>query len=436
MRKHSPSALSRGTCPVLPLIFKRFGRHSHRQSKHYLEIAIITVLLATVSTLASEPSVRARHPARRLNLPEKPYSYSAQVIPQHVQQAAKRFDNTPKDNPITNHGATLGRVLFYDKTLSANGTTSCASCHQQRLAFSDGVKVSRGFDGGKVARNSMSLVNVRYYASGKMFWDERARTLEQQVLMPIENEIEMGHSLEKLIPQLAADPIYRPLFRNAFGDETVSQERVAKALSQFVRSIVSFDSKYDRGRMLVDSVHDSFPNFTDEENLGKQQFFGRGRCAECHLESGLADDRRTRRVVDAYETSGQRRVQHETQSAFFYAFLPTVNGVDSDEGKVDSGLVSHTKKEGDFGRFKVSSLRNIAVTGPYMHDGRFHTLDQVLEHYNWSVRPHRNLDARLEDFAANGMALPEREKVALARFLETLTDKRLLKDKRFSDPFQ
>lgn len=360
---------------------------------------------------------------RQLRLPETPFNYANAHVPSLYQDAAEQFDNTPTKNPITDAGATLGRVLFYDTSLSANGTTSCASCHQQKHAFTDPRPLSIGFDGKEVPRNSMSLVNVRYAPGGRMFWDERAATLEQQVLMPIENKVEMGHDLSRLVPQLQQDPLYPPLFEQAFDDQQVTRDRIGRALAQFVRAIVSFGSRYDIGRQQVKSPLDPFPNFTAEENYGKAQFFGRGNCATCHLEQ-----RRS-------QPSSGDDVTAITQSAFFYLQQPTVNGVDSADGDDDRGVAEYTDKPSDRGRFKVPSLRNVEVTGPYMHDGRFHTIHQVIEHYNWSVRPHPNLDPRLEDFAANGMALPEVEKNALVKFLMTLTDRELLSDPRFSNPF-
>ena len=374
---------------------------------------------------------------RKLRLPSEPFQYedasplpSSGTSPVKLRQGQteirikEAYDNTPVDNPITNDGATLGRVLFYDPKMSVNGTTSCASCHQQKHAFTDPRKLSLGFDGRKVSRNSMSLVNVRYYPSGKMFWDERAKSLEEQVLMPIENSIEMGHQLNKLVLQLSDDPIYPPLFENAFGDKQISAKRIARALAQFVRSIVSFRSRYDEGRVQVESVLDAFPNFTEEENYGKQHFFGRGKCASCHLEDPDAA---------AGGDEGGILPNRERQSLFFYMREAAVNGIDSDEAD-DGGVAEITGRKEDIGRFKVPSLRNIEVTGPYMHDGRFQLIEQVLEHYNWSVRPHPNLDSRLKSAVA-GIALPEREKVALAKFLLTLTDKSLLEDERLSDPF-
>ena len=355
-------------------------------------------------------------PERTLNLPAVPYNYSQIELPKHFADAAAIHDNTPSHNPITDHGATLGRVLFYDKSLSANGTTSCASCHKQKLAFTDGKTLSPGFQGKQVARNSMSLINARYYRSGRFFWDERAATLEEQTLMPIENPVEMGHSLPALVKQLQADEIYPPLFRSAFGSHDVTPDRMARAMAQFIRSIVSYRSKYDAGRMAVDSVYDQFPNFTDQQNYGKLQFLERGQCAQCHLHDATTSDR-TR------------------QSAFFFVDGPAVNGVDGEINDSDTGVGGKTGAVKDVGAFKAPSLRNIELTAPYMHDGRFTTIDRVLEHYNWSVRPHPNLDARLSEISAQGLALPEREKVALTEFLKTLTDHKLITDPRFSDPF-
>lgn len=369
---------------------------------------------SAITATGDERVVDPPAPARRLQLPATPYNYANVPLPAHFQTAARTFDNTPADNPITDHGATLGRVLFYDPTLSATGTTSCASCHQQQHAFAEPRAVSVGFAGQQVTRNSMSLVNSRYYASGKFFWDERAATLEQQVLMPIENEIEMGHSLPDLVRQLQQDPLYPPLFRHAFGTDTVTTDRIARALAQFLRSIVSYRSRFDQGLAQVNSIDDPFPNFTAAENLGKQQFLHRGGCAVCHL----------RTLPDG-----------DAQFAFFFVDKATVNGVDGEITGRDTGKGGVTKNRQHDGAFKSPSLRNVARTGPYMHDGRFATLDRVLEHYNWSVRPHPNLDDRLSDAAANGIAIPERQKVALATFLETLTDDALLTDPRFADPF-
>lgn len=370
---------------------------------------------------SEEPSL-----GRVLELPETPYNYSKVDWPPHFASVIDRFDNTPADNPITDHGATLGRVLFYDPSLSADGTVSCGSCHKQELGFTDERPLSVGIDGQQVDRNSMSLVNARFYQRGRFFWDERARKLEQQVLMPIENPKEMGHSLDALEVQLAKDPLYPPLFDKAFGDPEVNRERIAKALAQFIRSIVSYQAKYDVGAAQVRRIDRDFPNFTEEENLGKRVFLGRGNCASCHLGNALPFNPNH---PDDPVRRGPRQI------AFFTMSRPAVNGIDADTKDADPGVGGANGGDLDRGAFKSPSLRNLAVTGPYMHDGRFATIDRVIEHYNWSVRPHPNLDGRVR-FMIDGIALPETQKVALAAFLETLTDQAVLTDPKYSDPFE
>ena len=387
--------------------------------------AALGILAAAMPAAAAELD-RSEPAARRLNLPATPHNYTNIDWPEHFAAVIERFDNTPADNPITDEGATLGRVLFYDPTLSVSGGVSCASCHQQSKAFTDPARVSLGHDGREVARNSMSLINVRFYQRGRFFWDERARTLEQQVLMPIVDDIEMGHDLDALPAQVAADPIYPKLFAFAFGDAEVTADRIAKALSQFVRSIVSYQSPYDVGLAAAGSINKPFANFTEQENLGKEVFLERGRCASCHLSNALPFNPN---VKDGPMSTGPR------QLAFFYLTRPAVNGIDYDtDDMADAGVGKNSGAPMDRGRFKSPSLRNVAVTGPYMHDGRIRTLDGVLEHYNWSIQPHENLDGRLVDLQ-DGMGLPEVPKVALAKFLETLTDQSVLTDEKFSDPF-
>ncbi len=196
-------------------------------------------------------------PERVLNLPDTPFDYATLDLPAHfttnvpgqpLPTSIIGFDNTPSDNPITNDGATLGRVLFYDKKLSANGTISCASCHQQNKGFSDDATLSLGYNGGTTGRHSMTLINSRFYQRGRFFWDERAATLEEQVLMPLQDPVEMGMTLEQVISTVEQQAYYPDLFEKAFGSQEVDADRIAKALAQFVRSIVSYSSRYDEGR--------------------------------------------------------------------------------------------------------------------------------------------------------------------------------------------
>lgn len=315
-------------------------------------------------------------------------------------------DNTPNNNPITNIGATLGRVLFYDRRLSANNTISCASCHLQENGFSDPDELSVGFEGALTGRNSMGLANARFYENGRFFWDERAISLEAQVLLPIQDEIEMGLTLDEMEQKLQTEDYYQVLFRLTFGDDEVTSNRVSSALSQFVRSMVSYQSKYDEGLAQVNDEEDSFPNFTASENLGKNLFFSnQTRCSDCHHTNAF--------VGDATRNNGL------------------------DAALVDLGVGGETGNNNERGEFKVNSLRNIALTAPYMHDGRFSTLEEVVEHYNSGVQNSPNLDNRLRNNNDNirRLNLSDNEKQALVDFLETLTDETFVSDEKFSDPF-
>lgn len=384
----------------------------------------------TCAEPASASANDERPSGRLVNLPDVPFRYTDDQLPKHFRNLPQEYLDVAATHVVTDAGATLGRVLFYDRTLSQSGTTSCASCHVQKFAFTDPRQFSVGHDGRPVKRNSMSLVNLKFSLTQKFFWDQRATGLKQQVLMPIENEIEMGHQLANLTKQLQADSLYPPLFEAAFGTRDVTEDRIATALSMFVSSIVSYRSPFDEGRSQVDSVLDDFPNFSPRQNLGKFQFFESG-CAACHLSEG---SQALQSNVISEDASPFDRRRPILQSAIFQIETAVVNGIDSAEAKNDAGVFVLTEKASDTGAFRVSSLRNVEVTGPYMHDGRFHTLDRVVEHYNWSVKPHRNLDPRLK-FAIDGIAIPEPQKVALVEFLNTLTDRNLLADPKFSDPF-
>ncbi len=180
-----------------------------------------------------------------LNIPESPFNYTNLQLPFYFTgPGVAPNDNTPVNtNPTTNDGATLGRVLFYDKNLSLNNTIACASCHKQENSFTDPNTFSTGFNNGKTTRSSMTIVNSRYYSNGKFFWDERAVTLEDQTLMPIQHPVEMGMTLDSLEKRLAEKDYYKVLFSKAFGDENITRDRVSKALAQFVRSMISYQSK-------------------------------------------------------------------------------------------------------------------------------------------------------------------------------------------------
>ena len=337
--------------------------------------------------------------SQALALPSTPDNYALPSLPAHfLTPQILAQDNTPTGNPVTDRGATLGLVLFYDKRLSANNTTSCASCHQQEHGFSDPRQFSIGFLGSETGRNSMGLTNAKYYERGHFFWDERSQTLEEQVLEPIQNKVEMGLTLTELVTKVSAERYYAELFTSTFGDAVVTSERIALALAQFIRSIISTESKFDLGRSK------NFSNFSPEENQGRRIFNGQGRCDDCHRTDNFIPDN----VFN--------------------------NGLENPY--TDPGIGAITRRQQDLGKFKVPSLRNIALTGPYMHDGRFGTLEQVVEFYDSQVVNHPNLAPQLRNNNRPiRLNLSEGEKRALVAFLHTLTDPNLATDPKYSDPF-
>lgn len=342
---------------------------------------------------------------RTLRLPDLPYRYADVELPAHFKTpAARRFDNTPSNNLQSDNGATLGRVLFYDTRLSVNNTIACGSCHEQKRAFSDPKRVSKGFEGQLGDRNAMSLVNLRYHPRGRFFWDERAGSLEEQVLMPIQSKTELGQDLNRLPEILAKDGHYPELFRKAFGDSSISRERIARALAQFLRAMVSYQSKYDDGLAKARSVRSDFDNFTAQENRGKNLFLR--NCASCHMPRG--------------------------QAAHFIMIRPLNNGLDAEAKSSDGGVGDLTLNGLQIGLFKSPSLRIVELTAPYMHDGRFATLEAVIDHYSTGVKPHPNLNGRLR----RRLNLDAEQKAALVAFLKTLSDPKFIADPKFSDPFQ
>jgi len=410
--------------------------------------------LHTETFSASQPSMFFRV-SRNLdtppNLPAIHYSYT-DPLPAHfltnsfplqyrVQNSAADNDNTPSTNPTTNAGATLGRVLFYDKSLSSNQSISCASCHQQEFGFSDPRIKSLGFEGGATRRHSMALGNAALYKPGKFFWDERAGTLENQVLQPIQDAVEMGLTLPELEDVVSSKSFYPPLFQAAFGDPTVNADRIAKALAQFVRSLISANSRYDRARARVPNVLDSFPttasapgandSFTGQENLGKDLFMKRNTnggsrpltCIDCHVSEAFVSPWRPGPALNGTSTTTNNGL-----------YLPNA---------IDRGVRETTNNIADSEKFKMPSLRNIAVRPPYMHDGSLATLDAVVEHYSSGLQPHPNLQQPLllvisEDpqiLEAIQLNFTSAEKAAIVAFLHTLTDDTLLTHEKYSDPF-
>ncbi len=409
-------------------------------------IFLLAAAFAAGATLADGPTARgAAHPSNRSaaaerfdapRLPAVPYRYAVE-LPPHFRDAdgpdsIAAADNTPADNPVTDAGATLGRVLFYDTRLSANRRVSCGSCHRQVHGFSDPRRLSIGFDGRSTRRHAMSLANARYHARGRFFWDERAETLEAQVLAPIEDPIEMGSSLDAVVTRLAGTSFYPPLFARAFGTPDVTRDRIARALAQFVRALVSYRAPYDDARAAGPAGSSAFlARLTPAARHGYRLFAtppGVGRrgagCAQCH-------------AGDAQISLGPRNIGLDgfdgSPDGSFEALDPEGGG---DAGGSDAGA-------GD-GRFKAPSLRNVAIRPPYMHDGRFASMREVIEHYDAEVAPHPFLDMNLLDrrlIVTGGpvrpirLELTEQEIAALVAFLESLTDTAFLTDPRFADPF-
>ncbi len=285
---------------------------------------IIAAALAIVGSASVARAAGANDGPRpkTLHLPEVPFHYTDDTLPAIYRTATvRRFDNTPANNPITDAGATLGRVLFYDTRLSASNTVSCSSCHQQQHAFSDTKRFSIGHRGQATSRNAMPLVDVRYYARGRFFWDERAATLEEQVLIPVQNKVEMGQNLNTVVGVLRKDSAYPTLFEKAFGDRRITAERTSKALAQLVRSLVSYRSKYDEGLALVGFPQADFPNFTAQENRGKAIFLR--RCGICHLPP----------------SAGVVLSMQDTRN----------NGLDADDGVTDLGVADVTGRRRHIG---------------------------------------------------------------------------------------
>lgn len=323
----------------------------------------------------------------------------------------------PKENPLTKEGVELGRLLFYDTRLSSTNKISCASCHQQNKAFTDGLAHSIGVSGIPTEKSSMSLVNL-LWGPRHFFWDGRVDNLEAQSLFPIQNPDEMGLPIEKAIEKLQADPAYPKLFDMAFGSEQITAEKIAFSLASFQRTLVSQNSKYDK--FLRGEIE-----LTEQELYGKQLFMTHpdpssglrgGNCGDCHSQF----------LTSGFDTG-------------FDGFKN--NGLDSDDD-LQSGLASVTGKESDKGKFKVPSLRNIALTAPYMHDGRFESLEEVVDHYDHGVKDSKTLDPLMRETSNEtlksdqslGFHLTESEKQAIIIFLHTLTDEEFISDKKFSDP--
>ncbi len=313
----------------------------------------------------------------------------------------------PSDNQLTRDGVELGRKLFYEKLLSRDTSISCASCHIQDFAFSDTSRFSIGVDGKIGKRQSMAIFNMAWN-DNDFFWDGRAHLLRDQVLMPIQDPLEMDETLDNVIARLKSIEEYNNGFEEVFNEPGIDETKLSLALEQFVHSIVSNKSKYDlflknkvsltaseeRGRKLY------FSNF-DQQNPAKPF----SNCSLCH--GGLNFEN------DGYEN----------------------NGLDANDSWTDLGRGEVINSTHKIGAFKVPSLRNIALTPPYMHDGRFETLEEVLDHYSEGIQPSSTVSHTLLSTSIHSPILDDQEKKDLIAFLKTLTDYELLNNPNYADPF-
>ncbi len=316
----------------------------------------------------------------------------------------------PEDNPMTVDGIALGRHLFYDPILSSDSTQSCATCHQQDKAFTDGLALSKGVLGLEGRRSSMSIVNLAYNNDG-FFWDGRSATLEDQALLPVEDHVELNESWANVEEKLRRHPDYPLMFRKAFGIEKKSEmtkDLVVKAISQFERTLLSFNSKYDQ------VVWKNDEEFTPQEEMGKSLFFFEDApqqldhpgCSHCH-------------------NNGDRFF---TNNKYFNNGIEDVDDITSFP---DLGRGEVTNSVYDNGKFRAPSLRNIELTAPYMHDGRFQTLEEVIEHYMSGGHGVENEDPNIKQFT-----LTDEEMAAMIAFLKTLTDEEFINNPAFSNPFE
>jgi cytochrome c peroxidase len=311
-----------------------------------------------------------------------------------------------------NQKATLGRVLFYERRLSLNSSVACASCHQQDAAFSDKVAFSRGFENKLTRRNSMPIQNLGFstggvifnpfQSNGAFFWDARETNLKDLISRPITNHVEMGiDDVSELPTRLVGLPYYQDLFKKAYGSEEITVDKIADAMTIFLVAIRAENTRFDQ-------VNQGLGSYNALELEGQRLFNTKYDCASCH----------------------QLFPQAYSSAQFMNIGLEFPN--------VDKGMGAVTNNAQLNGMFKIPNLRNVALTAPYMHDGRFATLDDVLEHYSHGIQDDPNLDERLR--ATTGqplrMNISDNEKTAIIAFLNTLTDYSMITDEKYSDPFK
>ncbi len=308
----------------------------------------------------------------------------------------------PSDNKLTVQTVKLGRMLFYDKQLSKDGTQACASCHQQKDGFSDIRRFSIGVENLPGKRQAMTIVNLAWHKRG-FFWDGRAASLREQSLKPIQDPLEMNETLENVVTKISSSSSYKEQFIRAFGTDSVSSYRISLALEQFMFTLVSGNSKFDK-------VMRKEATFTQAEENGRILFNTENdvkgaECFHCHAGFNFTNDKYMN------------------------------NGLDEEANFTDQGRFTVTNNPRDRAAFKVPSLRNISVTAPYMHDGRISTLEEVIKHYNQGVKQSSTVDPALHfNLEPGGLNLSPQAQADIIAFLKTLTDETYLNNSAFTAP--
>ncbi len=306
---------------------------------------------------------------------------------------------------VTNEGVELGRHLFYDPILSADSTMACASCHKQRFAFSDSsVPFSKGISAEAMQRNTMPLFNLAWYPA--LFWDGRAASIEEQVFHPVRTKNEMNLSWADATERVGRSKLYRSLFNKSYGKKAIDSVLIAKSIAQFLRTLISYQSKFDRVLIGKDSLTKE-----EEEGFILMNDQTKGDCLHCHTSD-----------ADALGTTAR----------FSNNGLDTATLTTSYRDKGRGGV---TGKSNEMGQFKIPSLRNVALTAPYMHDGRFNTLAEVIEFYSTGVKKGINADPKMGSAHRGGVKLSPMEKEKIIAFLNTMTDSVFISNPQFSNPF-
>ncbi|MFZ9935762.1 MAG: MbnP family protein [Luteolibacter sp.] len=368
-----------------PLSFEQDGDSTHSREGDPVSAVLVANLPGAfrVHRIASSaPMLEKLSPVTPIDLPDKftPYRFTmSRTFP---------MPDLPRDNPLIEERIALGEKLFHDKALSRDGTISCATCHQADAAFADRLKTSQGIDGRTGDRNSMPLFNLAW--KREFFWDGRAKSLREQVLMPIEDHREMDESIERVVEKLSASSDYAPLFNSAYRSPGITAEKISLALEQFLLTLSARNSRFDRAMAGRDSL-------TDEEKRGFELFM-----TEYEPRTGQYG-------ADCFHCHG---------GALFTDHQFHNNGLIGD----DRGRAAVTGSAADEHKFSTPSLRNVALTAPYMHDGRFATLEEVVEHYSSGVHRSETLDPNLAKHPEKGLNLSTEDKAALVAFLKTLTE--------------